>query len=162
MRLEIVRIAQQTILHGAVGPSQIAGAQKGLRELCISSRACVRIRCNQAPLQILRFGPTGKIRGEMLQRFKSPQIVGVPIQYVPECLTGLLIVSEAAIGLRAAPRCQDGIWIENERCIKRVIGALKIGVGECGASASDGNVGGNRPIFERMKKMIASVSVFQV
>src|SRR5258707_97038 len=116
----------------------------------------------QTLLQILRFGPAGKIRGDVLQRFKSSQIVGVPIQYVPERLPGLLIVSEAAIGLRAAPRCRNGIWVENERCIKCVIGALKIGVGECGASASDGNVGGNRPIFERMKKMIASISVFQV
>src|SRR4030081_1010071 len=96
LRLEIVRIARQAILHGAVGPSQIAGAQKGLREVRVSSSACVGIPCNQALLQILRFGPAGKIRGEMLQRFKSSLIVGVPIQYVPECLTGLLIVSEAA------------------------------------------------------------------
>jgi len=107
----------------------------------------VRIRCNQAPLQILRFGPTGKIRGEMLQRFKSPQIVGVPIQYVPECLTGLLIVSERR-SVSARPHAAGmEFGLENERCIKRVIGTLKIGVGECGASASDGNVGGNRAIF---------------
>src|SRR5258706_76726 len=68
MRLKIVGITRQAILHPLVGLFGIAGTQESIRKLRIGRGACMRIRRNQPPLQILRFRPPCKIGSEMSQR----------------------------------------------------------------------------------------------
>ncbi len=62
----------------------------------------------------------------MSQRFQGRQIIGISLQNVTKCLARFFIISKSTIRLCAAPGGLNGIRLEDQRSIKRVISGLKI------------------------------------
>src|ERR1700726_1228748 len=98
----------------------------------------------------------------MPQRFQRRQIIWIPLKYVTKYLPRFFIVPKPAIRFCATPGSLNGIRIEDQRGVKRVISDRKIGMGECGASASDSNAGSDGTIIQRTEKMIGAVGVIHV
>src|SRR5258707_5343875 len=98
----------------------------------------------------------------MPQGFQGRQIIGISLQNVTKCLARFFIISKSAIRLCATPGGLDGIRIEDQRGVKRMISDLKTRMRECGASARDGNSGGDRAMIEGAQKMIGSIGVIYV
>src|SRR5258708_16725212 len=92
----------------------------------------------------------------MPEGFQGWQIIGIALQNVTKCLARFFIISKSTIRLCATPGGLDGIRIEDQRGVKRMISDLKTRMRECGASARDGNSGGDTAMIEGAQKKMRS------
>ena len=81
VRLKIVGITGEAILHCCAGFIQFSRPQEHFPELRIALRRRAGIRHNQSPLEVYRFRPILCIRREFFEGFESPEIFGVLLQY---------------------------------------------------------------------------------